>query len=232
MFVGRLCSAIIGATMISMALTVSHLGGAEKVAILWATLIVGPLMAPTVWGLLSAKVGARAVWITVATSLAAGMALKSSISHPDISRFLPGVMRMWAWPRMSDRGADLTIGVIIPIVVLTLVHLTASKTDGGWKRMAEFVSRRAQTTDATDSRAVDALPAMAIAIAVAIGGLSILALMPFNPGYRLSLGEFGGAVLILGGGLWCAARRVGRQKSVVDNSKPGTSSTGEKEELS
>jgi Na+/proline symporter len=202
---GRVFCAIIGLALIVFAIVVPHLGGAERVVILWATLIVGPLMAPTVWGLLSSRVTARAVWMTVGASFAAGVVLKVLAEAHLQSGFVP-LDALWSWARESGSLVDTTIGVILPVIMLMIAHQLSKGEASGWTRAtrAALAARAA----AAPSQGADTLPAVALGLAMIASGLTVIALIPFNAGYRASLASFGVTVLLLGISVWLAARRV------------------------
>src|SRR5690606_1412656 len=69
---GRVFTALLGLVLIGVALLIPYLGGAEKVVVTITSLMVGPLLAPTIWGLFSKRTSLRAIWVTVAVSFAVG----------------------------------------------------------------------------------------------------------------------------------------------------------------
>jgi Na+/proline symporter len=186
---GRVFSGIIGLALIALAVLLPHFGGAERIVILWATLIVGPLMAPTIWGLLSPRVTTRALWMTVVVSFLAGVVLK--------------VGSQMGWSVVPDSMVDVTVGVILPLIVLTVTHLVSRGEAPGWRRAQQSAAMASRNSGPTDT-----MPARALGVSLSVSGLVVLALVPFDPAYRASLGAFGAAVLILGISVWLAARRL------------------------
>ncbi len=186
---GRMFSGIIGVVLVVLAVVVPQAGGVEHIVILWATLIVGPLMAPTIWGLLSPRVTTRALWMTVAISFAAGVLFK--------------VGAQMGWAVIPEGMVDVTVGVILPVIVLSAAHFVSRGEAPGWRRTQEAASAAIR-----NNGPIDTLPARALGVSLSVSGAVILALVPFDPGYRTSLGAFGAAVLLLGIGVWLAARRL------------------------
>jgi Na+/proline symporter len=200
---GRVFSGAIGLALIAVAILLPHLGGAERIVILWATLIVGPLMAPTVWGLLSPRVTTRALWMTVAIAFLAGVLFKMG------SRI--------GWSLIPDSMVDVVVGVILPVIVLTTAHFLARDEAPGWRRVQDAAASGARNRGPTDT-----MPARALGVSLTISGIVILVLVPFDPDFRVSLGTFGAAVLLLGVSVWLAARRL-HSRVVREHSLEGVS---------
>lgn len=202
---GRVFSAGIGLLLVAFAMGVPSFGGAEHLVILLATLIVGPLMAPTIFGLLSPRIGSGAVWVTVSLSVLTGVVLKSLGSEAAAGIHVPVLSGLAQWSRESAGTVDTLIGVVLPVAVLTVAHFVGSGENKGWlnvgRRAAE--SERAQSTTVVE----DTIPARTLAVALIVSGLSITALAPFDVGYRVSLCTFGSAVAVLGFAVLTAVRR-------------------------
>ncbi|MFD0325222.1 sodium:solute symporter family transporter [Lysobacter gummosus] len=58
---GRWFALLIGAALVAVALLVPVMGGAERIVLTLTGMLFGPLMAPTIWGLLSGRIGMAAV---------------------------------------------------------------------------------------------------------------------------------------------------------------------------
>jgi Na+/proline symporter len=210
---GRVFSGLVGLTLVVFATVVPHLGGAERVVILWATLIVGPLMAPTIWGLLSSRITTRALWMTVVTSFVAGLVLKV-LAQADGRFGLWALDGMLDWARTSGSTVDVIIGVILPVVVLTIAHFVSTGEASGWIRVLRSAS--AARAAVGPPRPADTVPALALGVSMVVSGIAVVALVPFNPTYRASLSSFGIAVLLLGIAVWLAAKRVRARNARAD----------------
>ncbi|RYE11611.1 MAG: sodium transporter, partial [Sphingobacteriales bacterium] len=104
MRVARLSSWVLGIFMIIIALIVPVMGGMVSVVLTVAAITAGPLLAPPVWALFSKKLaGAATIWITCISLL--------------INLFFKMVL-----PYMNgfklDRGAEMIVGVGIPVLML------------------------------------------------------------------------------------------------------------------
>lgn len=110
MRVGRLFTFAIGVALIGVALIVPYAGGAEKIVLTITAMLLGPLMAPTIWGLLTSRIGLRALLTAALTSFAAGLAIKFALA-PDTA------LAEWPvaqWMNANPRLAEVVVGECFP----------------------------------------------------------------------------------------------------------------------
>ena len=116
---GRIASLLVGMAMTVVALLVPVLGGAEAMVLTITGLMFGPLLAPSVWGLLSPRIGFSAVLTTACVCFGLGFIVKVlAPAYPMLNR---GDVMVWlvANPRM----ADVAIGAMLPILILSVFEL-------------------------------------------------------------------------------------------------------------
>lgn len=145
---GRVISLLLGSVLIGLALAVPRLGGAEKVVIAITSLLVAPLLAPTVWGLLSPRLRSGAMWATTLICVAAGILATQVFAE----RLKP-----------YGRAPEIVLGVILPVVLLTIFWAVAGRgaVSPGWTRA--MATRR--PSDEQAHQPVQADPSLAYIVA-------------------------------------------------------------------
>ncbi|MBT65261.1 MAG: Na+:solute symporter [Puniceicoccaceae bacterium] len=196
--VGRLFTVILGAVLIAVSLLIPYLGGAEKVVVAITSLMVGPLLAPTIWGLFSPRVGIRAIWTTVAISFVLGLILKIGLGA---NGFLvsESTSDFAIWLQANGTTVDLIIGVVIPVCVLTVMHKWRGETAPGWTRVQQQVSDVMAAGQVTEA---SALPALIVGGCLFLCALLMFGLIPFNDSGHRILAVFGGVLLLISGAIF------------------------------
>jgi len=118
---GRIISLLLGCVLIGLALAIPLLGGAEKVVVAITSLLVAPLLAPTVWGLLSPRLRSGSLWATTLICVAAGV-LATQVFDAQLKAY--------------GRAPEIILGVVLPVVLLTLFWALAGRgaVAPGWLR--------------------------------------------------------------------------------------------------
>jgi hypothetical protein len=152
------------------ALIIPYLGGAEKVVISVTSLMVGPLLAPTIWGLLGRRITARAVAITAGISFSAGIVCKLIL-------------------KLSGTTVDVLIGVVLPITILCIMHFLQKGTAEGWERVAQLERKTRESGIKTKASRT---PAVVVAVSLLCFAVMMFSLTAFNgPEVRGLLISFG-----------------------------------------
>lgn len=157
LWAGRVLSLLLGAGLVGLALAVPRLGGAEKVILAVTSLMVAPLLAPSVWGLLNKSVRQPAVWVTAAVCFAAG----------GMSEF---VFKEVLAP--YGRVPSIMIGVVLPVMVLIAITLLSRGVAPGWSRMKDLASDHAREHAADRAEPYD--PSTAYIVAGSLGACALL----------------------------------------------------------
>ncbi|MBC2602227.1 sodium:solute symporter family protein [Puniceicoccus vermicola] len=196
--VGRIFTILLGAVLIGVSLMIPYLGGAEKVVVAITSLMVGPLLAPTIWGLFSRRIGIRAIWTTVAVSFVLGLLLKMGLSSGGFLVF-GQTSRLAEWVQTNGTMVDLLIGVAIPVVILTAMHFWRGETSAGWIRIEQQVS---EVIAAGKTTVASTLPAVIVGGCIFLCGILMFGLIPFNREGRLILAIFGAVLFLISGGIF------------------------------
>jgi SSS family solute:Na+ symporter len=178
--VGRLFTLILGASLTAGALAVPYLGGAEYMIIAAASLVVGPLLAPTLWGLFSKRVGSNAVWATVITSLGAAIVVKWAL-------YLTAA-------QFNSKHTDILLGLVLPVAVLALATLASRGRSEGWDRICALEKcEEEQVAPQASEKPAPILAWSLIACGVMMGTLAAT-----SAESRLLLGTFATSLILPG----------------------------------
>lgn len=199
-FVGRLFTGAIGVVLVILAILVPKMGGAERVIISLSSLIVGPLMAPTVWGLLTRRVDIRALWATAVVSAGIGVFFKFGLAGLAETGSIEALENLWVWSRENPQTLDIILGVIVPVTVLYIAHCFARAPSSGWQRIESLSSSHVRPEDDLPGPgSVDATPGKVVAIALAACGVTMFCLIPSNSSDQAAaLTIFGLSLVLLG----------------------------------
>lgn len=130
-WVGRVCSFLIGAVIIAIALVVPYVGGAEKVILTITGLLAVAMVLPVLWGLYFGKIRQKAVWYSSLASFAAALFVKLAIpaesGHPLV-----------AWYNSHAQVMEVAVGLFVPLVVLLAMELTGKETSEGFVRIRQI----------------------------------------------------------------------------------------------
>ena len=104
--VGRMFTLVFGVVIMTIALLIPFMGGAERVVVTILTMVIAPLFIPSVWGLFSGRItGRQVIWVMIAT-YAIGITLKWTLSG-----------------MVNNQLLEATIGLLIPVALMTVLQL-------------------------------------------------------------------------------------------------------------
>lgn len=196
---GRWFTLLIGVALVVVASLVPYLGGAEKIVLTLTGMLFGPLMAPTIWGLLSGRIGMAAVTATAGLSFLAGLWVKFGLDGP------LGSPALAAWVHANPRIADVLVGAVLPVAILTVAHLLRRAPQPAWDAVQARIDAYVPTPPG--EHGVDHAPAKVVALSLGASGLLTLALLAFNRDGRAALLVFGLALLAIAWAAWRVSRR-------------------------
>jgi Na+/proline symporter len=186
---GRWFTLLLGTLIAGIALCIPMLGGAEKVIIAITEVMVVPLLAPILIGLLSKKVNTAALWTTAGVCIPLGLAMQFGWISPNPS---------------SDLGKWLVeqsktiIGVILPMIIVLIAHFRASSVDRRWANIEELQAREIAVVAALPKAEADNGPARIVAWSMIVLGVGMACLLPINPGQRLIIFLFAIVLVAIG----------------------------------
>jgi len=182
LWVGRGFSLLLGVCLVSLALAVPHLGGAEKVVIAITSLMVAPLLAPSIWGLLNKSVGWPAVWVTAKVCFWAGLLVKFGFADE-----LAGY----------GRTPEILVGVVLPVAVLLFITLLSRGESPGWIRIRSMASN-SQSARAEENAPYDPSPAYIVGWSLLACALLMAVLITVNDSGRGVIAMFSATLFVLG----------------------------------
>lgn len=200
LWVGRAFSFVLGAAVIGVAIAVPLLGGAEKVIIAMTSLVVTPLLAPAVWGMLNGTVGQSAVWCTAAVCIGVGSLVEFGWHDRLVA---------------SGKALEILTGVVLPIAVLTVISMLSRRRAPGWTRIEESAETALTSRLVSPSMSFDPAPAYLVSASVAACSLTMAVLVLANEEHRGTLAGFATALAVLAALISAAAWWV--QRGVTNN---------------
>lgn len=149
-WIGRSYTVGLGFLLIGIAMMVPYMGGAEKVIVAITSLLVGPLMAPTLFGLLGTKVNSKSIWITVAVCFVASVIAKYGLKDGGWLTDVTALSGLAELVQNSGRMLDITLGVALPVIVLLILHFTAKEDAEGAIRIANYQAKSEAQPEVAD----------------------------------------------------------------------------------
>ena len=190
---GRGFTLLLGGILIGVALAIPYLGGAEKIIVSITSLMVGPLLAPTIWGLFSKRITIGAVWATASVSFVLGAICKIGLSSGGwlVNESTQGLSD---WITNNDKTVDLLIGVMLPVAVLIVLQLLNKNTAPGWKKVANLIVETGKNAVIHEASATPGIIVSAWLFACAA---LMFALTPFSETGSMQLAIFGAILLLI-----------------------------------
>lgn len=185
---GRVAAALLGLAIIALAMAIPYLGGAEKVVFSLMSLFISPMFAPALWGLFSRHISASAVWLTAGVAVTLGVLLKYLAAPTGMLAAIPQFDGLVQWTADNARSLDIYIGVVAPLVVLSLLEIRGrlkARAAAGWLSLQSVAVDR--ETDAEASAADGRLPLMIVTWSVLACAAITTLLTLVNPGVRFEM---------------------------------------------
>ncbi len=215
--VGRTVTVVLGVFLTLVGAAIPLLGGAEKVIVAATSLLVVPLVAPSVWGFFSRRIDQRAAWLTVTAAAVLALFLRYLIIPAGPLGSVTALHPLQQWAAGSGILIDVAIGVGVPTLVLGAYHLLSRRDAPGAARIAALPP--VPTTDAAKSGASDA-PRI---VALTVGGSGLLlwlAALTASAGDRQILFVTGAALAALAGLAEWIGRRGVRKSREAGHGQP------------
>jgi zinc transporter ZupT len=170
------------------------------------TLITGPMVLPTIWGLFSRKIGLSAVWITTGVGFLSALVVKSGFAAGGFLTDVEFLNFLGEWIADNRRVADLCAGIIVPFVVLIFLEFFSQKEHPGWNRVEASAREFQEQPDLKSST----LPAVMVTITLVVISVVMVGLAVFNSHDAGTLSGFAGVLLAIAAGLFWAIKRTER----------------------
>ncbi|MDO6473350.1 hypothetical protein [Maribacter sp. 1_MG-2023] len=200
-FVGRIFTILLGGIVIAGALLIPRYGYTSFIIDL-TTLLTGPLVLPTIWGLFSKKIGIKAVWGTTIIGFISAVIVKFGLTENGFlagSDFL-GPLSDWVIANM--RIADLTSGILVPFIVLVVLEFFEKNEHPGWARVQESQQKFSRIKSVQSST----MPAKMVMYALAILALVMIVLSFINMEETRILLSFAFMLIFISSGIYLIIR--------------------------
>lgn len=143
----RIATVVLGIGLVTLAVAVPYLGGAERLIVSSTSLLVGPLLAPSVWGLLNRKIDFKAVIWTLIVAVTMGCVVKLGLSKDGVLAAYPVFASMASWVQTNAAAADLAVGIFSPLAVLTIATLSAKGDADGSRKIDALIAKNIQSQE-------------------------------------------------------------------------------------
>jgi len=174
--VGRVITVVLGAGLITVALAVPRLGGAQEVILSITGLMVTPLLLPSVWGLFSRRIGQNSIWPTAGISLTMGVLVKFGFAENGFLAKLSGLEGVAVWVQNHVRTVEALVGVLLPVLILWIIHQCSHGESQGFVAIT-VQSRKTEPAVSSPS----SLPAVIVAWSLAAYGVLMFVLAWAQP---------------------------------------------------
>lgn len=193
-FVGRIFTVMLGGVVIAGSLLIPRYGYTSFIIDL-TTLLTGPLVLPTIWGLFSKKIGMKSVWGTTLIGFISAVIVKFGLTEGGFLSHIPALNGLSSWVVKNMRVADLTVGIMVPLIVLIVVELIENKTNTNWEKV-QLSKENFQITEITKP---SLLPAKMVMVTLVVIGVMMLVLGIVNTDEMEVLFTFALSLLVLAG---------------------------------
>jgi Na+/proline symporter len=191
--VGRIMIVGLGIILIFIAVSVPYMGGAEKVILSITSLIVVPLLAPSLWGLFSRKIKQTAVWITGGICFPLGLVFRFGFAKGGLFSNVEYFKSFSQFCSDNNRNIEVFIGVLLPVIILMIMEITARTVSNGY----ELVDQKVKEQLAEKTPIVSELPALIVACSVGFFGIVMSILAVINPKESKIIIIFAAALFLL-----------------------------------
>ncbi len=207
-FAGRVFTVILGAIVVAGSLLIPRYGY-TKFIIDITTLLTGPLILPTIWGLFSRKIGLKAVWVTTLIGFASAVVVKFGLSMDGFLTGIPFFQPLSEWVGAHMRIADLSVGILTPFIVLCILELTEKHEHPGWQRVMNSKNAFQEMPQLKSST----MPAKMVSITLVVIAIMMTILSFINPSEGKVLISFAMVLYAIAGLVAFLLRKAGKAQS-------------------
>lgn len=202
---GRVFTVLLGIILIVIALEIEKIGQVKDLIISITELMVVPLLAPSLWGLFSRKIGGRAVWVTGLSGFVIGAIVRFGFGATGWFSEVEALASLNEWVIANANFLKTFVGVIFPVLVLTILELSARGEDSGWGKIAAL-TRQEDEEEHLRPTSSNPIAAKVVAWCLAICGVMMFSLILVNDDSHGILAIFGAILFAISGGILFAVR--------------------------
>lgn len=206
---GRVFTLLLGGVAIAGALLIPYVGTYTGYILSSMSIMTGPLVLPTIWGLFSKKIGLKTAWSVSVLGITLGLLVKLTVQLGWIDNIdlLAGFLGLL---QANERITDIVMGALFPLMLLVIAetYLKNKSTDPGWQRIIVNQNKHEKKTKAVPSP----LPGIICGWATCVVALLMGILAFIEQQEKWILAGFALLLIILGGGILMVAYRIRRIK--------------------
>lgn len=191
---GRIFTVILGLVVMSGALLIPRYGYTRFVIDL-TVLLTGPLVLPTIWGLFSRKINLATVWYTTLAGFSSAVIIKFGFAEDGFLSEIDTLYLINNWVVANQQLADLSVGILVPLAILTVVECTKKSFNFDFTSLLTIVKAN-QQIDKTSSPMTELSIQMVKATLVIIS-IVMITLSVMNPKDRATLLSFATILLFV-----------------------------------
>ena len=167
--------------------------------------MVVPLLAPSLWGLFSRKIGGRAVWITGLSGFALGALIRFGFGTDGFLANIPALESLNLWVTSHANFLKTFTGVIFPVAVLAIIEWSSKGEDAGWKIIASLAQQESEE-ELQHPPQSNPIAAKVVAVCLAICGAMMFCLILANESSHGILAAFGTVLFLISGTIFYFTR--------------------------
>ncbi|CAA6692421.1 MULTISPECIES: sodium:solute symporter family protein [unclassified Lentimonas] len=202
---GRVFTVLLGIVLIALALEIEKLGQVKDLIISITELMVVPLLAPSLWGLFSRKIGGRAVWVTGLSGFVLGAVVRFGFGATGWFSELEAMASLNEWVMANANFLKTFVGVIFPVLVLAIIEITSRGEDCGWSKIAALTLKEDEGEHLRPSTS-NPIAAKVVAWCLAICGVMMFSLILVNEDSHGILAIFGAILFVISGSILYVVR--------------------------
>ena len=206
---GRVFTVVLGVLLIGIALQIEKLGQVKDLIISITELMVVPLLAPSLWGVFSRKIGGRAVWITGLSGFGLGVLIRFGFGAEGFLSGIDSLSALNSWVIGNANFLKTFVGVIFPVSVLAVIELTSRGEDAGWRAIAEL-ARKEEEAEAAHAVQSNPMAAKVVAVCLCVCGAMMFSLILVNESSHGILAGFGGILFLLAAVIYAKVMRAAK----------------------
>lgn len=204
--VGRVMTVVLGCIVITGTLLIPRYGYTSFIIDI-NTLLAGPMLLPTLWGLFSRKIGLGAVWTTVLVGFVSAFLIKFGLSREGFLTEVESLRWLVEWIAGNSRIVDLMAGIAVPFLILLTIELSKRNEHEGWR----LVMAKKKAFEEVPSVKASTLPGKMVVISMLIIAVVMTVLAAISDDQAGVLLTFALSVLGIAGVIYFFLRRSERK---------------------
>jgi SSS family solute:Na+ symporter len=213
-FIGRIATILLGGVVLAGALLIPRYGYTSFI-IEMNTLLNGPLLLPTLWGLFSRKIGLKAVWFTICSGFLTAFIVKFGLSNNGFLTEVVLLQPLVEFIELNKRIVDLTVGIVFPFAILATLEWRTKNEHPAWQK----VMAKKRNFHATPAVKTSTLPVTMVMISLLVIAVVMASLAPFNDQESGLLITFSASLFLIAGGLYLFVKKTARPSIITPSSE-------------